>query len=201
MLKRFFFLALLATAVAMTASCIFDPDDPPPCEDCDTGPARKFENLSKEWHVLNNIELAYTKRRIDKYDELLDENFTFFLSTGDVGGGLPANWDRSTEIITNTNLFVSDPPGDLPRCKDIEMNVQWEDENLNPTVAWIEISTPGGEKWYTTTVFYDFQFDVEPDMTYINNPGAKAQFTIRNAGTEDAPVWKLVEFRDLGDPE
>ena len=50
-------------------------------------------------------------------------------------------------------------------------------------------------------MFYDFQIDVEPDMTYINNPGAKAQFTIRNAGTEEAPLWKLVEFRDLGDPE
>ena len=198
MLKRPLFTVLLVATVATTASCIFDPDPPgevpPP-------PSQKFQNLSEKWHVLNNIELAYTKRRIDKYDELLDGTFTFFLSTGDVGGGLPAQWDRSEEVTTNTNLFAQDPPGDLPRCKDIDMNVQWENNDGEPNVAWIEITTPGGEKWYTTTVFYDFQIDVEPDMTYINNPGAKAQFTIRNAGTDEAPLWKLVEFRDLGDPE
>jgi hypothetical protein len=198
MLKRPFLTVLVIAMVATTASCIFDPDPPgkvpPP-------PSQKFQNLSEKWHVLNNIELAYTKRVIGKYDELMDESFTFFLSTGDVGGGLPAQWDRTTEYTTNDNLFAQEPPGDLPRCKDIDMDVHWENNDGDPTVVWIEITTPGGEKWYTTTVFYDFQIDVEPDMTYINNPGAKAQFTIRNAGTEEAPVWKLVEFRDLGDPE
>jgi hypothetical protein len=198
MLKRPFLTVLLVAMVATTASCIFDPDPP---GDVPPPPSQKFQNLTEKWHVLNNIELAYTKRNIQKYDQLLDENFTFFLSTGDVGNDLPAQWDRTVEITANTNLFVADPPGELPRCKDIEMDVQWEDSEGQPILAWIEITTPGGEKWYTTTVFYDFRFEVEPDMTYINNGGAKAQFTIRNAGTEDAPVWKLVEFRDLGDPE
>jgi hypothetical protein len=47
-------------------------------------------------------------------------------------------------------------------------------------------------------VFYEFKFDMEPDDTYIAVPGARAQFTVRNTGTEDAPLWKLVEMRDLG---
>jgi hypothetical protein len=65
-------------------------------------------------------------------------------------------------------------------------------------VAWTEVFPPGGETWYMTTVFYEFKFDMEPDHTYISVPGARARFTVRNAGTEDAPLWKLVEMRDLG---
>ena len=174
------------------------------CFDCACDPAycpEKFENLSQKWHVLNNLELAINQRRLDRYNELLDENFTFFLASSDVGGGLPAQWDRTVEINANTNLFASDPPDPLPRCKDIDLDIHWEDAEGKPVVTWIEITTPGGETRYTTTVFYDFQVDVEPDLTYINNPGSKAQFTVRNAGTEEVPLWKLVEMHDLGGPE
>jgi hypothetical protein len=78
------------------------------------------------------------------------------------------------------------------RCKTITMDLQFESG-----VQWIEIDAPNDETWYTTTVFYDFEFDVEPDTQYINNPGAKGQFTVRNAGTDSAPKWRLVEFREL----
>jgi hypothetical protein len=47
-------------------------------------------------------------------------------------------------------------------------------------------------------VFYDFSIEVEPDTKYIPFAGAKAQFTVRNAGTEANKNFKLVEFRDLG---
>lgn len=201
MLKRALLLVFLIAMVATAASCIFNPEKPvippPPVDN------QKFEDLTEKWHVLNNMELAYRKRKIERYSELLDNGFTFFLSAGDVGGGLPTSWDRETEVTANTNLINTEqPPAPIPRCKSIQMDIQWEDDKGNPALAWIEITPPNStETWYTTTVFYDFQFDVEPDMTYINNPGAKAQFTVRNAGTEEAPKWLLVEFRDLGDPE
>jgi hypothetical protein len=202
MLKRQCLLLLPLAIAATAASCIFDPvapgDKPPP-------PAQKYEDLTERWHVLNNLELAYNQRKISRYDEVLDQDFTFFLSTGDVGGGLPDSWDRQTEMNANTNLFTKDPPppAPIPRCKSIKMDVQWEKPNtVEPNLAWVEVSPPGlSETWYTTTVFYDFAIDVEPDVTYISNPGSKAQFTVRNAGTADDPHWQLVEFRDLGVPE
>jgi hypothetical protein len=158
----------------------------------------RFEDQSQKWHVLNNLEQAYNRRRIDKYDPVLDENFMFFLTNADVGGGLPEQWGRTVEMNANTNLFQYDPPDPLPRCETIDLDIRWEDSEGSSSVTWEEIPGPGVEKWYTTTVFYDFQFRVEPDTYYISNPGAKAQFTIRNAGTDEVPNWKLVEMRDLG---
>ena len=194
-MKRSLFAALMVAVVALVACGDDDPTGPVPNQPAD------FKNLTEKSHVLNNIEVAYNRRNIQRYEQLLDQDFTFFLSTGDVGGGLPSQWDRSTDITANTNLFAVDPPDDIPRCKNIEMNVEWEDDSGNSKVTWVEITTPGGEKRYTTLVYYNFRFDVEPDMSYPNNPGAKVQFTMRNAGTDEAPQWKLVEMRDLGDPE
>jgi hypothetical protein len=158
-------------------------------------------DLTEKWHVLYSMELAYTRRRLDRYDQLLDDNFTFYLADGDVAGGLPPSWDRAVEMGVNTLLFMKDPPpAPMPRCKSIKMDIKWEDANGNPAVSWVEITSPGlpDETWYTATVFFNFQIDVEPDLTYINNTGAKAQFTVRNAGTDEMPSWRLVELREIG---
>ena len=186
-MKTLITMILLVGLVAFVACGDDDPVD-------NGDPSPEYANLSQKQHVLNNIELAYNRRNIEKYDELLDENFTFFLSAGDVGGGLPAQWDRAVEVSANMHLFTSDEG--YPRCTDIEMDVQWEDG-----VTWAEVPAFGGETWYTTTVFYSFEFKMDPNYTWLSNPGAKAQFTVRNAGTEEAPRWQLVEMHDLGDPE
>lgn len=168
------------------------------CEDDDpvaVVPDSDFQNLTTRGAVLNNIEVANNKRNLVKYEELLDDNFTFFLAAGDVGGGLPPSWARADEVALHTNLF--DPNFDSPRCTGIEMNLVLENG-----VIWAEITTPPSapsETWYTTTVFYNFKFLVEPDTQYISLPASKAQFTVRNAGTEDAPRWQLVEMHDLSD--
>jgi len=197
MLKRNILLCTLTGLIAAVSSCIFDPDPgkKPPCEGCN----QEYQDLTERWHVLNNLELAYTRRHINQYNRILDANFTFFLTPGDVGGGLPENWGRADELKYNTDLLNAqlDENSPFPRCKSIQMDVQWE-----KGLQWVEI-TPGSapdETWYTATVFYDFKFEMEPDNTYINNPGAKGQFTVRDAGPfEGKPShWQLVEFRDLG---
>ena len=152
MLKKPLLLLMLIVLVAATASCLFDPEEKPPTDDPPNN--QKFENLSQQWHVLNNIELAYSKRRLDKYDQLLDNDFTFFLFSGDVGGDVPESWDRDTEVSANENLFSTEqPPAPLKRCLGIRMNIQWEDNEGKPNLAWIELTPPNSsETWYTTTV-------------------------------------------------
>ncbi|HEX6944073.1 MAG TPA: hypothetical protein VF128_14190 [Gemmatimonadaceae bacterium] len=207
MLKRtlplFFLLAITITA----GSCIFDPKD---TGGDDPAPARPFLDRTEQWHVINNIELAYNRRLIEPYRNLLDESFTFFLSPGDVGGTVPDSWGRDIEVQANENLFVQDPPGDLPPCKNIRMNIQWEKDPASSKpepdpvlLSWIRLDNSGAnsdETWFTTTVFYDFDIRVdipntEEDLTYQTNNGAKAQFTVRQ---DVDGKWKLVEFRDLG---
>jgi hypothetical protein len=179
--------------VAFLAACGEDenPVIPPP------GGSPEYENLTEREHVINNLELSCNDRNLSRYDELVDDNFTFHFSPGDVGGTIPAQWGRTDEMAAATGLFCRTgcDPG-VPLCRSIRMDVKFEDG-----VTWdavVPLSTPT-ETWYTTTVFYEFTVEIEPDVTYIAVPGARAQFTVRNAGTDESPQWRLVEWRDLGD--
>lgn len=188
MLKRQILLCAMLFVVASVSACIFDPEKDTP------KPVSPIFDLTKREHVLYNIEKAYNDRKINYYNGLLDQNFTFFLSPGDVNGGLPESWNRADEIDVNTKLFDKNYT-DLP-CQKIFMDIRTEDG-----ISWIEISPASAptEKWYQTTLYYDFRFDISPN-TYIPNSGSKAVFTVRDAGPhgEYAHHWQLVEFRDLG---
>jgi hypothetical protein len=192
MLKRSILLGFVALLVAAMSSCIFDPpggggdNKKPPI-------VYVKKDLSNKSDVLNNIEYAYNKRNVPTYDELLDANFTFFYTDGDLGGGsggTPVQWGRPDELTTTSGLFAA--------TTSMDMSLEWKDADGNPNVQWSE-SISGTETWYTTTVFYHFTIKIG-NTTYIPNSGSKAQFTVRNAGTAEKPKWQLVEFRDLGAP-
>jgi len=155
-----------------------------------TGSPYAKKDLSNRSDVLNNIEYAYNKRVMDAYNELLDDNFTFFYTEGDVGGGTPVQWGRADEVTTTSGLLAA--------ADKIDLTIDWKDAQGTSTVQWTE-ETSGTETWYYTTVYYQFTIKIG-NTTYIPNQGAKAQFTVRNAGTDQKPKWKLVEFRDLGGP-
>jgi hypothetical protein len=99
-------------------------------------------------------------------------------------------WGRSDEVTTTSGLLAA--------ADKIDMSIDWKDAYGKSNVAWSE-QVSGSETWYYATVFYHFTIKIG-DYTYIPNSGAKAQFTVRNAGTAEAPHWQLVEFRDLGSP-
>jgi hypothetical protein len=186
-------LAVATVAVlVMLSSCEDDPAHG--CDPCP--PQTNYQNLTQKEHVLNNLELSYNQRKISEYDRLLDENFTMYFSPSDFNGGkTPEQWGRQEELDANTNLFNPAYNGVQPRCLKIFLDLKTE-SGLN----WVESDAPNasGEKWYTATVFYNFQFDIEPDLHLINNPSSKAQFTVRNISVGEAPPrWELVEMRDL----
>ena len=191
--KAIVLLIMFVATLVVTACDTTDPDCCGPIP-----PVVERENLTQRWHVLNNIEYAYRTRRPDIYDELLNTDFVFFLSPGDVGGGIPASWDRVDEMDATSRLFRSNeqsmPPTDVV-CRSIRLDLVFDKD----TIQWAEIqpSAYPGEKWYTTDVFYTFTFEMEPNTTYIAPNGAKAQFTIRNNPQNGKSHWELVEVRDL----
>jgi hypothetical protein len=164
------------------------------CGDDTTGPTAPVssryvkKDLSNKADVLNNIEYAYNKRNVPTYVELLDDNFTFFFTEPGPGGGTPVQWGRPDEVTTTSGLLAA--------ANSMNMSIDWKDSSGNSTVQWSE-QISGTETWYSTTVFYHFTIKIG-DTTYIPDNGSKAEFTVRNAGTAEKPIWKLVEFRDLG---
>jgi hypothetical protein len=74
------------------------------------------------------------------------------------------------------------------------------DVQFKEGVEWTSF-TPGGfpsETWYSAEVDYSFTIEVDPDYTFISEPGTTAQFTVRNVGSDAAPHYQLVECRDRG---
>jgi hypothetical protein len=177
-LRTIFLLTALGIVAALTIACDDDPVKPPVGD--------SIQNLTHKTDVLNNIEYAYNKRQTNVYDALLDDAFTFFYTDAGLGGGgTPVQWGRDVEVTTTAGL--------LGAASSIDLDIDWEDG-----VTW-SVVPAGTESWYITTVFYHYTIKIG-DTTYIPNSGAKAQFTVRNAGTTEEPHWKLVEFRDLGGP-
>jgi hypothetical protein len=168
-------------------ACDDDPSRPPP-----ENPGSMFEPLTSRDAVVNNLELAWTQQRLDKLDDLLDADFVFYLDLGDVGGEIPPQWDRATEVAVTSGLFDSDhaqyPTG--PVCNEVRVDL------ANDELIWTEVPVPVtaiAEVWYRTTVPYTFMFKMAGDITYINND-ASAELTVRQVENE----WRLVEWRDLG---
>jgi hypothetical protein len=189
-LQRFGLVAVLVVATAMLFACSDGgPTSPPHSQ------TPQLKDLTQKEHVLDNIELAYNQRQVQWYNGLLDQNFTFFLSTHDVGGGAPASWGRETEISVHTNLFDKNFVGPAPPCQSIKMDL-----NLD-ALQWTEVSPESApaETWYTTTVYYHFTFQIAPN-TFVSDNGTRATFTVRDAGPSGnyAHHWQLVEMRDLG---
>ena len=196
MLKRSLLLCGLSIVALFVSSCLFDPEEgtKPPVDP----PLQKLP-LTERWHVLNNIEYAYKNRDRLTYDELLNSDFVFYFSPGDVGGGTPETLNRPDELDATGRLFASNsqtqnPPPD-PVCRSLRLDLVFDKDNIN----WVEVIPEGfpDEKWYTTTVFYTFTFEIET-TTYIPYNGVKAQFTVRNNPQGGNNHWELVEFRDLG---
>ncbi len=178
-------------ALAALASCS-DPKNEPVAPPVPPGPS--FQTLDTKEAVLNNVEVAYNRRNIAKYDELLDADFVFFLATGDVGGGIPDSWGRADDILYNSRMFDPNYAGSN-RCKRIEFDLQFENG-----VDWTDTTLPGypGEMLNEATVGYYFNIDVEPDIQYQPAAGSQARFIVRNIGTDSEPQWRLVELHDLG---
>ncbi len=193
-MRRTFFGVLWFASVALLPACSDDPISPPPPPPT---PEQEIQPLTTRNAVLNNIEYAYGHRGIGIFpiDELLDDDFTFYLSTRDVNGGLPAQWSRIDELSLTRALFESNTAPIGPVARSLRFFLEFNDDT-----EWVEIvpqSAPT-ETWYAATVFYSFTVEMEPDNTFISVPGAKAEFVVREVATSSGNRWRLVAWRDLG---
>ena len=187
-----FLISVLALAPACEDDTVGD------CYDCGGfPPSQKLMPLTSREAVLNNIQYAYYNRQIEVINALLDADFTFFFAPEDVGGSIPEQWARVDELEATNSMFISNsqPVPIGPQIRSMDFDVQFEEG-----VEWSSF-TPGGfpsETWYYAEVGYSFTIEVAPDLTLISKHGSTAQFTVRNAGSEEVPHYQLVECRDRG---
>lgn len=188
------YLAAAFLAAFVFSGCGDDPVQPP------IPPVDPWPDPSAKESVLYYVQRAYNERNSGRYEQILDDGFKNFLSDGDVNNGLPEQWDLAQEKTVTRNLFSKTQVGDLPLVKSINMDLLYENG-----VTWTEVvpTSAPTETWYSASVYYSFQIlvhydQIDEDIVYYPPGSSKAQITVRNAGTDSKPDWKLVEFRDLG---
>jgi hypothetical protein len=184
---RFPMMALAALALV---SCEDDPQRP-------TGPIPTLPEAIAREDVLTLLQSACNDRHVTLYSKVLDADFTFYFAPGDVGGRVPPDWGRAEEMDAVGRMFKDSGSPGYPRVTSLSMDIDFE-----TTIQWVEVIPASGaqESWFSATCFYDMVMAVSTGDDYITVPGTKAQFTVRNAGTEAEPKWRLVEMRDLGAP-
>jgi len=192
MYKRSILILLSLIVVAgLTTSCILDPKEQK--KDDDDKPKVDFKDLTEMDDVLFNLELAYNESRMDEYDKLLDENFTFILSEADYNSGevdVP-QWDRDREVHVNTDILNPNLAGDL-RVISIDLSLDYPADNWTEQP---EHPDHPGESWYFKVVDYDLVVKTADDWEH-RALGLQAQFTIRWAQTEQGEHWRIILWRD-----
>jgi len=187
-------IILLACAVMLVTACS-DPENPRPTPLVPVLPPT-FANLTEKEHVLQNLVASYVQRDINEYKRILDADYyQFFFSDGDVSNGLPAEgWDKTQDELATTNLLNRNSSASN---RIIAIDLAVAQENL----IWVDIEAdpPLAETWWMVTTNYSFTFKTASDISYITSGSPRAQFTVRNIGTDAAPQWRLVRWRDLGD--
>jgi hypothetical protein len=151
-----------------------------------------YMDLSRNWHLLHNLELACNQMNVDHYADLFDqENFTFFFNPGDVGGDVPSQWEYASEIIAATHMFTGQ--GGLNDNPILSIDLSLYDQE---TVLYVEVPDDPdfpGETLQRVMVTYSYVMETANDLYYITSGAPAAQFDLRNVDGQ----WKLVRWFDL----
>jgi hypothetical protein len=193
-MKKIAVLVLIGFVVLGLNSCILDPkkddpgDQPPP----------SYRDLQLRDDVFFNLQQAYNNRNLERYEELLDDDFIFFFSNTDVQSGAVqyAQWERAAEVNATRNLF--DPnftkPG-LEPASSINLRLDYaagEDK-------WVEVTPPdpiaNPEKWYEKIVKYSLT--VKSGVIDYVGYDIQASFVVRYAtDSEGKQYWRIIMWRD-----
>lgn len=194
MFRTFALGFVVALAFLFAASCSDDGTV------TDVTPKPSYKALDGERDaVLFNLQQCYEERNPERYDELLDADFTFFFSNVDfVAGYVPyRQWGRTAELGAVRNLF--DPhlvkPGVQPASAILLTMVYASGDD-----KWIEVTPSDPDKypdetWYKKTVAYLLTVK-SGDRELIGN-NIQATFTVRWAtDAQNNKWWRIVLWQD-----
>jgi hypothetical protein len=172
------------------------------CNDDDEGltePTSKYKNLSQRDHVLINLEFSYEERNLDRFVELLDDDFIFHFSADDFRDGNVSvkKWARANEVTATTNLFDPEYQGPREPVSGIELSLTYADSDT----SWREVTpedqkTYPGETWYEKTVLYSLAVTVPVGPAYITyvSEYVSAAFTVRWGEADGG--WRIIAWCD-----
>lgn len=189
--KASLFSLVLATGiVALLAVGCTKPGGPPP--DPET-----YKERTSPANVVNNVIVSYKKREIDRYAELLADDFQFYFDEETRPVGIPIFWNRLEDSTGTGNLFSASD------VTDIRITLTYGND--------VPVTQVGRESWRKITVTDTFlEVDKPPvgggEVLTLRVDGDLQDFYFRKGkapgdtlpGSTTANLWYLVEWRDQG---
>jgi hypothetical protein len=153
---------------------------------------KEYKDLKEKEDVLWNLELAYNERNGQEFAKLLDDGFEFYVSASDyAAGGIPPRWGLDDEILANDALFDENLEGPW-RATNIDLALHFDEDE------WVEIPRGGDESWYRIDVEYNITVQTVSGVDFKGNR-LKAQLVVRPTEVDGEDIWRIVEWRDIGD--
>jgi len=190
-------IAALATAIglagaALFAGCSEDPTTPPKPKPTPS----PYENLTEQWHPLNNLEVAYGQRDIAHYRAALDSAYyTFFFSAADYSSGKTDEfWTYDTDTWAAERMLDLQLPDLNIRAVILEVDLVFDKDALtwNP----VQPDSAPSETWHATTVGYTYFIALGDGVrAFIQAPGASVTITVRQ--DPDDGKWRIAEITDM----
>jgi hypothetical protein len=148
-----------------------------------------YQNLTEQWHVLNNLQVAMHRMEADHYVELLDtDSFVFRFDPNDVRPGDPTEWGFAEDSTSAAHMLEGG--GSYPIVSiDLEL-VDFKN------AQWTEFDPSGSPGLYRTTVQYNFSIATQNDISYVTGGTPSAEFTIAERDIGGQMVWRIVEWKD-----
>jgi len=183
--------------VLLLMGCPFSPKDEPPPK-----PVNPYVPQTSPENVLKNLETAYTKKEIARFDSLLydseaagdlTEGYTFVFWSEDVRlGNVPdAQWGREEEVRSANSMFSSS------EVEDIDIKLTWappyRDNTLGHEGQWIIYVTNASLSVVTRPPNM-----TEPLILKVDANLARFRFKCQWVNTEGDSLWRIVRWEDLG---
>jgi hypothetical protein len=154
-----------------------------------SGCLQRYYDLTDKEGILQNLLLAYTDRNIDRFAELLHDEYLFYLQEGDYMPGESPYLTRQEDIQCTTNMFLAASGQYEPRIDRLELRL---DDGV-----WSSVSEIGGEPcedcWMTQR-HYSLLVGIN-EVTYIAND--IAVFCIKPAGPDEDSGYKILRIFDV----
>ncbi len=184
-------LMLALGCILLCSGCILSPEEdpaPPKQEEI-------YKDLADKENVLYNLVQAYRYTNIDKYSELLHENYIWYNQASDFQSGKVDKefFDRAEDISRTTGIFLA-KNNRHPEQKvidELELSLQY--------ASWQRVSEIGGNPcedcWETTRPYYIKVVTENMSKTIIGDDLVK--FTVVSAERDGKKIYLLYRADDL----
>ena len=186
-------LLVILSVTLFTGCGIFSPDESDPIDN--GGEQQQFPLATSPAIFISNFEQAWEDRNLELYDDLLHEEFVFWLSEQDINElQIPGSWDRAREIATAEQMFgtASDPDLQVQSIEITTLDVveTWTPNFDNPNVVGADLR--GTYSVVMSVVFPDKRTNVSGQQNFYLK-----EVTQVIDGVETG-VYQLFAWEDLG---